>query len=160
MLWIYNELPLMAAADVNRASDLLPLLPPVFVVGMWLFMGFIFSRAGWEAFAKAYGIKERPAGPRFSAPHAVFGGVGYKNVVRAVACDQGLWFHCLFLFRMFHPPFLLPWQSVVEVRRLDGFFIHGWQLRVHDAVGGFGVRFNRDFRTVLEKYRPDLVPLN
>jgi hypothetical protein len=78
----------------------------------------------------------------YNSPSSWFGIIFacYRNVVRVVFTDAGVYFYAMFLFRAFHPPFLVPWQSVKRVEKKEGFFGHRYRLDIEDAAGEIHVR--------------------
>jgi hypothetical protein len=48
--------------------------------------------------------------------------INYSFVLRAVLAPRGLYLSVLFLFRPFHPPLFIPWDSIRNVRRESVFF--------------------------------------
>jgi hypothetical protein len=40
----------------------------------------------------------------------------------------------IFWFRPFHPPFLLPWESVKRIEKVHGVFSNHYLLEIEDAV--------------------------
>ncbi|QIF05489.1 hypothetical protein [Roseimicrobium sp. ORNL1] len=103
------------------ATDDLPwdLCFPMTAVSGWLVVWFLVSPR-WKAFARAYPVAHRPPGKSYKAPAARFGDTmaSYKNVVRVVFAEEGLYLHMRFLYRPFHPPFLLPWERVRRVEEV------------------------------------------
>src|SRR6266404_3585283 len=110
---------------------------PLFFVGMWVFVSFVISRMGWNAFAERYPAETRPTGTAYSSPSTWFGIflARYGNVVRVVFTDAGVYFYALFLFRAFHRPFLVPWESVKRVERKKIFLWSRYRLDIEDAAG-------------------------
>lgn len=122
-------------------------------VGIWLLISFIVSRAGWQAFAKRYPARIRPAGSSYSSQASGFGGFGrYNNVVRVVFADAGLYFYVMFLFRAFHSPFLVPWESVKCIQKKDGFFGSYYWMEIADAAGSIRLRLPRKIERDLSRY--------
>ena len=115
---------------------LLPLFP-LFFVGMWMLVTFIISNFGWRAFAQQYRCDVRPEGTVYRSPRAMFGSLfaSYNNVVRVIFTESGVYFYPLFLFRAFHPPFLLPWSSVKQVEKRERWYGNSYQMEVVDPAG-------------------------
>lgn len=110
---------------------------PFFFVGLWLFLSFVISHLGWRRFALTHPCDHRPSGPSHSIPFATFGTpvARYNNVVRTVATDGGLYLYLFILFRAFHKPFLLPWQSIVRTEPYSFLSFRGHILHIRDAAG-------------------------
>ncbi len=58
----------------------------------------------------------------------------------------------MFLFRAFHPPFLVPWASVRRVEKKDSFFLRGYRLDIEDAAGEIHVLLPKKVEDDLFKY--------
>ena len=110
---------------------------PIFFVGMWVLVCFIISHMGWRSFSARYAMQTRPPGRVYASPSSWFGSIfaSYRNVVRVVFTDAGIYFYAMFLFRAFHPPFLVPWASVRRVEKKDGFFCQRYRVDIEDAAG-------------------------
>ena len=110
---------------------------PVLFVGMWLLVSFIISHLGWRSFSSRHAMQTRPPGQAYVSPSSWFGSIfaSYRNVVRVVFTDAGVYFYAMFLFRAFHPPFLVPWASVLKVEKRDSFFGQRYRLDIEDAAG-------------------------
>jgi hypothetical protein len=114
---------------------------PFFFVGMWLIVSFVISHLGWRSFSRRYSSQVRPAGIAYNSPSSWFGILGhYHNVVRVVFTDTGVYFYVMFLFRAFHPPFLVPWESVKRVEKKDGFFGSYYWLEIANDAGRVRLR--------------------
>jgi hypothetical protein len=109
---------------------------------------------GWHAFATRYPMQARPSGTAYNSPSSWFGIIFacYRNVVRVVFTDAGVYFYAMFLFRAFHPPFLVPWQSVKGVEKMDGFFGPRFRLDIEDAAGEIHVLLSRKVENELHRY--------
>lgn len=67
---------------------------------------------GWKALAAAYPPTEEPPGERFAWRSMRIGWVNYNNCVNLVAGRFGLHFSMVFLLRLGHPPFYVPWSEI------------------------------------------------
>jgi hypothetical protein len=110
---------------------------PFFFVGMWVSVSFLISRMGWNSFAVRYPVETRPTGSAYNSPSTWFGFslAHYGNVVRVVFTEVGVYFYAFFLFRAFHRPFLVPWESVRRVERKRILFWSRYRLDIEDAAG-------------------------
>jgi len=85
------------------------------VVGCGLLFAFsVFG--GWGDLARRFPAAGKPPGQYYRFRSARVGGIGYMNVLTVGVCDEGLYLGVLFLFRLAHPPLLIPWSEVTEVR--------------------------------------------
>ena len=114
-----------------------PLLFPLFFVGLWVGVGFVISRMGWHSFATRYLARSQPVGTAYRSPSSWFGVIfaSYRNVVRVTFTEAGVYFSVMFLFRAFHPPFLVPWSSVKRVEKKVGLFVTRFRMDIEDASG-------------------------
>jgi hypothetical protein len=109
----------------------------LFFIGMWILISFTVSRMGWRSFSSRYPAPFRPPGLAYASPFSRFGSIfaSYRDVVRVIVTDTGIYFYPMFLFRPFHRPFLLPWTSVRRIEKKAGFFRQGYRLDIEDAAG-------------------------
>jgi hypothetical protein len=92
---------------------------------------------GWNSFAVRYPAQTRPEGTAHNSPSAWFGTflARYSNVVRVVFTDAGVYFYAQFLFRAFHPPFLVPWESVKRIEKKRLLFWFRYRMDIEDSAG-------------------------
>ena len=87
-------------------------LAAVFIVMPILFLlvlRVIATLSGWDALAKHYRCTETPHGQQFLFQTVRIGIVYFSSCLRVIACDAGLYLHPMFVFKIFHPPLLIPW---------------------------------------------------
>jgi len=117
--------------------DFLLVSIPLFVFA-WCTVSFIISRFGWQLFAARYRATERPEGRAYNVPFFNFGSLlpTYRNAARIIFTHQGIHFYMLFLFRPFHPPFLVPWSSVSSIHPLFGLMSSNYyEITIDDQAG-------------------------
>ena len=131
------------AAVRDRLVSLWPFFPGGFVA-IWLGASFVVARFGWHRFSAKYRAAARPAGPAFMCPRVTFGAlVTYSRVVRIVFAEDGVYVFPLRLFRVFHPPILVPWGKVVGVEERRGLFgASSQELLVRDEAGEIRLRLS------------------
>jgi hypothetical protein len=131
----------------------LPVIP-LFFVGIWTLVCLIVSHRGWRSFSSRYPAESRPPGPAYSSPKTWFGTLrgSYRNSVRIVLTDAGVYFSVLPLFRAFHPPFLVPWASVRRIEKQDGPFRQSYRLDIEDAAGEIHVVLPTSIENDLFRY--------
>jgi hypothetical protein len=97
---------------------------PVFFVGMWLVASFLLSAVGgWQTLALHYRAQSQFSGRRFHFRSAQFGGyVNYGGCLTFGAGPAGLYLAVLPLFRMAHPPLIIPWSDITARDARSGFF--------------------------------------
>ncbi|RRJ95492.1 hypothetical protein Ga0100231_015505 [Opitutaceae bacterium TAV4] len=120
----------------SEADNFLLYFPLIFV-SIWFGVSFVISRMGWHAFGKKYRATVRPAGESFNCPGATFGNIfaSYRNVMRVVFSESGIYIYPLLFFRLFHPPFLVPWEKVARPIKKKRFFVTHTELEIRDQVG-------------------------
>ena len=104
-------------------SDLLYCWPALFVPFIWVLVSSIISRVGgWALLAKVYLAQDSTTLDgetwKFQSIQMRWG-TNYGNCVTVRANPLGLGFSILFLFRIGHPPLLIPLDDITihEVRR-------------------------------------------
>lgn len=127
---------------------------PLYFVGIWLGISFLISRMGWHGFASRYAAKERPQGESFNCPTASFGNPfgSYRNVMRVVFAQEGVYIYPMFLFRVFHSAFLVPWGKIIGVKEKRIFWTKRNILEIRDGTSEIDIvltgRARREFERV------------
>jgi len=131
-----------------------PFLPLVFV-GIWIAAEFFISLLGWHWFAVRYPTQARPLGTAYASPSTRFWVflAGYRNVVRVILTEEGIYFYVFFLFRPFHAPFLVPWESVASVEKTTRFFWPCYQIEIADPAGKIHVILPKKIESDLQRFR-------
>src|ERR1700674_2780329 len=99
---------------LNNHPTAIAFIFPVFFVALWCTILFLISQAsGWAALARRFGLTSTFTGQTWAWKRArMRWGTNYKNCL-TIGCDpMGLYLSVMVLFRLFHPPLLLPWQEV------------------------------------------------
>ncbi len=94
---------------------------PFLFPAMWLVVSVILSLfGGWWSLARAYPPLQEFIGERFRWKSGRLGSVSYSGCLNLAANGDGLRVAVTFLFRLAHPPFLVPWPEVEAIsgRRL------------------------------------------
>jgi hypothetical protein len=103
---------------VEGTFELVPILTQGGLVALLisLWMGIALALAhlgGWRSLAREYRASSGFAGRRFHFQSGRFGGwVGYNSSLTAGSDVFGLHLSVWSIFRMGHPPLLIPWQEV------------------------------------------------
>jgi hypothetical protein len=111
-------------------SDFLHLWPALFVAFIWILVSFIISRVGgWSLLAKVYLAQGSNTldgeSWRFQSIQMRWA-TNYGNCVTVRAIPLGLGFSVLFLFRIGHPPLLIPWSDITVHRVKRSRFFPSW----------------------------------
>ena len=93
-------------------TSLLPYLAAALFPVFWVLICWLLARRGWGRLVPYFHTAQQPPGPQFWLGLATVGGVSYKNAIRASVSPQGLRLSVLFLFRVGHPPLLIPWAAL------------------------------------------------
>lgn len=152
---------LLLAVQAATSPSKLPLLYfALKFAALWFVVLFILSRFGWHKFARKYGSRKPLSGQKIVATTMKFGPAGtrYKNGVRLIASEEGLYFRVVFLFRAFHAPFLLPWQSIKQIEKGTGWLWGRYVIHVEDPAGSFHLRVSEAAGVQLMQYAPHLSP--
>jgi len=129
-------------------------------IGMWVMVSFIISKVGWNTFATRYPARSKPAGKSFTSSRTWFGTylAGYRNVVRVIFTDAGVYFYTAYLFRAFHSPFLVPWDKVKRIEKYKVFFGFQYDLDINDGLGEIHAVLPASAEHDLRKYANSILP--
>jgi hypothetical protein len=110
---------------VNASTIPQPMLPfiiialvfPFFFVALWVFVMLVLSTwGGWRELARRYATTAVPEGTMFDGLSGRVGMVNYNHVLTAHAGPRGLHLAPWRMFQPFHPPLLIPWNDIGNVR--------------------------------------------
>jgi hypothetical protein len=117
------------------------------IAGIWIALSIALSRAGgWAALAAAYRASEAFEGERWRLQSAgMRWGTNYGSCLTVGADARGLYLAVLFLFRIGHPPLLIPWTdiSVSVTKRLAFAYLEFGFLRAPGVPLRIGERLGR-----------------
>ncbi len=114
----------------------------------------LFARAGgWAKLAEKYGVDQEPEGQKFSWQTLEVGGlVRYRWTVAVVIAAQGLYLALSSPFISKHPPMLIPWAEIKQVRRT----ILYWRKAARLTIGDPPVTTIAMWMSLFERVRPHL----
>jgi hypothetical protein len=121
---------------------------------LWVTITFAISLGGWRQLATHYRVTNLPFDANVSSlSYAKMGWADYKNVIRAGACQEGLVLKVFFLFRLFHPPLLIPWSAVGSIQSSTSFWstTYSIDLATDDMTS---VKFRFTSSALLAELRP------
>ena len=107
-------------------QNLLILAIPLAFVLFWSFtIWHLAWLGGWRALGKKYGVQRLPTGKKYSWQSASFQGgsagwqfpCNYGSCLTMIVCDQGLGLAVSPIFRVGHPPLLIPWSEFYSPRQ-------------------------------------------
>ena len=91
-----------------------------FLIGfpaIWCFVLFILSNVGsWRRLAQSYRTSEPISGTVLRWQSAKIGWVNFNRALTICILDEGLRLSLPFIFRLGHPPLLIPWSDFRDVR--------------------------------------------
>ena len=112
---------------------LVPLLFPLFFVGLWVGVCSLLAfLGGWPALAAHFKAAGRPAGAPLKGEVRGMGWVGENGVTHMIVSDAGLYLYVNPLFRVLRPPLLLPWSRVRFLHERQLLFLRSY---VFDLAG-------------------------
>jgi hypothetical protein len=121
---------------------------------LWVTITFAISLGGWRQLATQYRATSLPVDANTSSlSYAKMGWADYKNVIRAGACQEGLVLKVFFLFRLFHPPLLIPWSAVGSIQSSTSFWSTTYSIDL-DAGDMTSVEFRFTSSALLAELRP------
>lgn len=109
-------------------NPLLFLLFPIGFVGIWcLVLGIISRVSGWSTLAQHYRFSGKFEGQlkRFQSAKIKF--AGFNNCLNIGISDDGFYLAPMVLFRIFHPPLLIPWGDI-QTKRVKKFLVNAYEL--------------------------------
>ena len=100
---------------MNTPLFILSLLLLVIIsfVLFWGFVVWLISRvSGWQRLARHYRTPTPPKGQPVSQMLAMLGSARHRGTLTLQAAPEGLYLTVMVLFRLGHPPLLIPWSAV------------------------------------------------
>ena len=86
-------------------------------VGFWCFICLVLSRAGgWAALATTFPATYVPDGRPLRFQTGKVGHISYGNCLTMRISAQGLYLAVFPIFRLGHPPLLIPWQQFHDLQ--------------------------------------------
>ncbi|MDJ1506675.1 hypothetical protein [Xanthocytophaga agilis] len=96
--------------------SILILVFPVFFVSIFVGVIFLISQFGWARLASSYRNDSPFEGKHIGIITARINRVNYKNCLSLKCNEEGLYMRPILFFRLFHPPVLIPWKDIVDVK--------------------------------------------
>lgn len=109
------------------------LLIPIGFILIWSLVCVLLAwLGGWQRLARHYRCRHVPKGQPISTFVAMLGPVNHRGTLTIQAAPEGLYLSMMVLFRMGHPPLLIPWQAVKPQRSEQGLLIKWLALDLGD----------------------------
>ncbi len=102
--------------DKSPLVIFIPILFPIFFVGLWCGICMLISRiGGWHRLAAQFATRRPPSGSRFIMEGGRVGWARYRGCLTIYTSPDGLYLSVWLPFRPGHPPLLIPWAFVRNV---------------------------------------------
>lgn len=88
------------------------LLVSTFFLSFYFVVLFISASNGWRKISQRYPGGGEPDGKDLGWINLYINKGDYKNAVRAILTDRGVYLKVFFMFRPWHPPILIPWEEL------------------------------------------------
>lgn len=122
----------MAAVDSTMALWWI-LIPLAFLVVFPLFWSgvvWIIAQMGWARFARHYQTDAPPTSRRFRFTSGAVGLSNYNSALHVAIEPEGLHLSVPLPFRPGHPPLLIPWEDIVDVRKRSVLWMTSYALQI------------------------------
>ncbi|MCB1051458.1 MAG: hypothetical protein KDC71_12745 [Acidobacteria bacterium] len=109
-------------------------LLPIFFVGLWLGIIYLLRWfSGWGRLAESYQHDEEPS-HIFRFESAYVGWVRFNGVLNLGITKSGLYLRPMFVFKLFHPGLLIPWQQLELDPRPRWFGMRRFRIKSHPKI--------------------------
>lgn len=112
-------------------------------VAFWCLMSLLISAMGWTSLAARYRTDAPAAGRVRPFASGEVGGGTYRGALVVGIEPGGLRLSVLFLFRIGHPPVLVPWADITEARETKRFLGRSVEFRIGTPHATSVVLFGR-----------------
>lgn len=94
-------------------EEAFPFLFPIFFIGMWIIVSFLLARmGGWSHLAESYQSQAQFTGKKLYFQSCRLGLVNYSGCLTVGSNYYGVYLAVFPLFRVGHPPLLIPWSDI------------------------------------------------
>ncbi len=111
-----------------------PFNPWLFFAGLsfnWVAISFLFAySSGWSQLAKQYCTIQPPPNNLSLMNSGRVGWVSFKGCLNIGVTAKGLYLSVFPLFRLRHPPLLIPWTAVTSAEHTKFLFQEGYRLYI------------------------------
>jgi hypothetical protein len=96
-----------------KFEEVFPCLFPVFFIAMWVAICFLLAAiGGWSRLVEYYQSQSEFKGKKWHLRSGRLGLISYNNCLTIGSNYYGLYLAVLPLFRVGHPPLLIPWSDI------------------------------------------------
>jgi hypothetical protein len=99
---------------------------------MIIIVTYFISRMGWDKLVQHFKAIDKFEGKRVGLISVTINSGNYQNSIVLKYNYQGIYLKPIFLFRLFHPPVLIPWNEIKDVRDKKILFINLKELVIGD----------------------------
>ncbi len=103
---------------------------------LWGLIAKTLALLGWQQLARDYRVAAPPAGEPLRVGQLKVGMVAYGGIVTATSAAGGLGLRTSFLFRVGHPPVLIPWSALAPFEEQRFLWVTTYRTVVHTRSGG------------------------
>lgn len=90
---------------------------PIFFISLWLFVCWILSHVGgWHRLSQSFTTTEKPDNQCLNLASIRVGFINYNHCTTLCFSSKGLFISVLRIFRVGHPPLLIPWYELNNPR--------------------------------------------
>jgi hypothetical protein len=108
---------------------LFPVLFPPFFIFMWCMVGKLLGHlGGWQELHARYAYDDAMPADAWRMKSGKMGWVNYNNVLTVAPMKSGLALATFILFKIGHPPILIPWSDIKKVEMAKGWIMGHTQL--------------------------------
>ncbi|MFN8348906.1 MAG: hypothetical protein U0X91_28155 [Spirosomataceae bacterium] len=120
----------------------------VFFPLLWLGIIYIVSHfSGWHFLAGRYQAEPMKEG-FYRGVYGRIGMANYNGVLRVAFTEKGMYLHVMPLFKIGHPPLLLPWSQLKDWREVHSFFQHA----VKCNIDGISIALPHKYFGTIQSY--------
>lgn len=102
----------------NMTEDAIFNFFPAFFISFWVLISYGLSRSGWSALADKYPASDvRPPKLHNFCSLILNQWISYNSCLRMGFTENALYIRPLWMFRLFHPPLLIPFKDLHEVNK-------------------------------------------
>jgi len=126
---------------------LFPFLAVASAIGTWFLASYLVASLGWQRLAGDFRVERVSQGSVFWLAYLKIDSIKYSGigVVRATVAADGLGLRVVFLFRLCHPPLLVPWLALGPLVQTKSWWRTTYETTIRTSGGGrVRVRFNNE----------------
>jgi len=89
---------------------------PFFFAGLFVVVIYVLSKKGWADLVSSYRRDHTFVGKRIGIISAGINGLSYSNCLLLKYNEEGIYIRPILIFRLFHPPVMIPWTETTATR--------------------------------------------